>query len=361
MVNESRRRFLKLTAISLAAAFTGCAAFERKERELKICNWSHYIYEPLLDKFAEISGIPRDKIVYDEYDDPNVVLTKLLAKRTGYDVIILPGYCIDMAIRKGLLREIDWRKVPNVKNVDEKFRYPSYDPSGKYTVIYMWGSTGFAWRKEVEEGVTTLKQIFDPDYGFLPKYRKKITMLEEATEVICFTKAYLGKDPDDWSDKTLEEVKEVLLRQKPYLATYAGATIYYEGLKTGTIWVAQAYNGDIAKLMEEFEGVHFGIPEEGGTIWTDSLCIPIDARNIDDAHQFINFLLEPEVAARNSLHIHYANPLKKELVEEWLAELFEDPVVYPPESIIKKMWFEPSLSDELREKIVNVMFEVRAA
>ncbi|MCS7121152.1 MAG: spermidine/putrescine ABC transporter substrate-binding protein [Archaeoglobaceae archaeon] len=362
MINENRRRFLKLAAIGLAVTFTGCAAFERREeRELKICNWSYYIHEPLLDEFAKISGIPRDKIVYDEYDDPSVVLTKLLAGRTGYDVIILPAYCVDIAVRKRLLKEIDWKKVPNIKNVDEKFRYPSYDPEGKYSVVYMWGSTGFAWRHEVEEGVTTLKQIFDPDYGFLPKYRKKITMLEEATEVFCFAKAYLGKDPEDWSDKTLEEVREVLLRQKPYLATYGGASIYFEGLKKGSIWVSQAYSGDIARLMEEFEGVNFGIPEEGGTIWTDSICIPLDAKNIDAAHEFINFLLDPNVASRNSLEIYYANPLKRELVEESLAELFKNPVVYPPEDLIKKMWFEPSLSDELREKINNIMIEIRAA
>ncbi|MCX8174576.1 MAG: extracellular solute-binding protein, partial [Thermoplasmata archaeon] len=168
-----------------------------------------------------------------------------------------------------------------------------------FSIVYMWGSTGFAWRSEVED-VTTLEQIFNPDYGFLPKYRKKITMLEEATEVICSCKAYLGKKIEDWSDETLAEVKEVLIKQKPYLAAYAGTNVYYEGLKKGTIYVAQAYNGDIVRLREEFSQVKFGIPEEGGTIWTDNLCIPKDARHINSAHEFINFLLDPAVAAVNS-------------------------------------------------------------
>lgn len=385
MVNEGRRDFLKIAAAGVAGLaiggvlgfFSGSSAYQRRiseledelaklksqaqvvlEKELRVWNWSYYINEALLEIFSEQTGIPRDRIIYEEFEDPNYVLTKLEAGASGYDVVVLPDYCVDIARKKGLLAELDRKMIPNARFVDEKFRNPPYDPESKFSVVYMWGSTGFAWRSEVEEGVTTLEQIFNPDYGFLRKYRRKISMLEEAAEVICFAKAYLGKDMDDWSDSTLQEVKEVLMAQKPYLAGYMGAAQYYPGLKSGAIWVAQAYNGDIVRLRDEFEDVNFAVPEEGGTIWTDNLCIPKDAAHRNAAHAFINFLLDPAVSAVNSKFIGYATPVKASW--QFLDELLEDPVVYPPEEVQRKMWFIPSLSDEVRRKITTLMLEVKA-
>lgn len=384
MVNEGRRDFLKIAVAGIAGlAIGGFSGFifgssssrnrileleseiERMraqgqkilENELRVYNWSYYIHEGLLDVFSEQTGIPRDKIIYEEYEDPNYVLAKLEAGASGYDVVILPDYCVDMARKKKLLLELDKKLIPNAKFLDEKFLELPYDPEKKYSIVYMWGSTGFAWRKGVDE-VTTLEQIFNPEFGFLPKYKKKITMLEEATEVICSCKAYLGKEIEDWSDETLEEVKEVLIKQKPYIAAYAGTNVYYEGLKKGTIYVAQAYNGDIVRLREEFSEVEFGIPEEGGTIWTDNLCIPRDAKHVYAAHEFINFLLDPAVSAVNSQFIGYANPVKKSYV--FLEEFLEDPLVYPPEEIQEKMWLMPSLTDEERRKVERLMLEVKA-
>ncbi|MEM2786956.1 MAG: extracellular solute-binding protein [Archaeoglobaceae archaeon] len=358
MVDRSRRDFLKIAVAGIATMALGSLAgcLTRRE-ELVICNWSYYINETLLDVFSSHIGVPRDAIIYEEYEDPNYVLTKLEAGVSGYDVIILPDYCVDIARKKNLLLELDKKLIPNSRYLDEKFLNLPYDPEGKFSIVYMWGSTGFAWRSGIED-VTTLEQIFNPEYGFLPKYRKKITMLEEATEVICSCKAYLGKKMDDWSDETLEEVKDILIKQKPYLASYAGANIYYEGLKSGAIYVAQAYNGDIARLREEFSEVYFGVPEEGGTIWTDNFCIPKDAKNVKAAHEFINFMLDPEIAAANSKLIRYANPVKASW--DLLGELLEDPIVYPPEEVQKKMWLMPSLNEEERRKIERLMLEVKA-
>jgi len=230
----------------------------------------------------------------------------------------------------------------------------------------MWGTTGYSWRNDlVPEGVATVRQIFDPNYGFLEKYRRKIAMLEEAIEVVLSAKAFLGKAPDDWSDATIEEVKEVLMKQKPYLATYAGTSEYFQGLANASIYVAQAYNGDIAVFKSEehpdlAEKVSYGIPEEGGTKWTDSLLIPRDAPHPIAAHMFINFLLDPAVAAVNSNYIRYANPIKaaQSLMED---DVLNDPLIYPPEDIQKRLWFIPVLSEEDKAKLDEVWEEIQAA
>lgn len=365
MPRLTRRRF-----IGLAAGVAGMTLFgglrmpkaRAAENSLKIWNWSYYIDEALLDEFAAHAGIPRESIVYDEYDDPNVVLSRLEAGKSGYDVVIIPDYILDVAIKEGLLMELNKSLIPNYPHLDEKFKSTPYDPEGRYSAVYMWGTTGFGYRSDLAEKITTLRQIFDPDYGYLKKYSKKITMLEEPIEVILACKAFLGKSVDDWSDETMQEVKEALIRQKPYLAAYAGANVYVEGLKNGSIYVAHAYNGDIVRLQDE-EGVDqasFAIPEEGGTIWTDNMCIPKDAENVELAHEFINFMLDPEVSGRNSDYIKYASPVKeaRNYVSE---EVLENPAVYVPEDLMKKLWFTPQLDEEARRKIENLMIEVKAS
>jgi len=338
----------------------------KHEGALHVYNWSYYIQEALLDVFSQETGIPRDRIVYDVFEDPDEPLAKLEAGKSGYDVMVLPGDKASVAIRNGYVRKLDKSLIPNAKFMDPNFLSPPFDPNNEYSFVYMWGTTGFAWRSDiVKEGVTTLKQIFDPEYGFLDKYKKRIMMLEEAIEVVLSAKAYLGKDPNDWSDATMEEVKELLIKQKPYLAAYGGTSEYYQGFANGSIYVAHAYNGDIALFTSEehpemADKMGYGIPDEGGTKWTDNLLIPKDAPHPVAAHLFINFLMDPAVAAVNSNYIKYANPIKasQALMEE---SVLSDPIIYPPKEVQKKLWFLPVLTDEQHEKLREVWEEVQAA
>ncbi len=177
-------------------------------------------------------------------------------------------------------------------------------------------------------------------------------------EVMLSAKAFLGKAPNDWSDTTMEGVKEVLMKQKSYLAAYAGTSEYFQGLANASIYIAQAYNGDIAVFKSEehlvlAENVSYGIPEEGGTKWTDNLLIPRDAPYLT-AHMFINFLLDPAV---NSNYIRYANPIKsaRSLMED---DVLNDPLIYPPKDIQKRLWFIPVLSEEDKAKLDEVWEEI---
>ncbi|MDK2372399.1 MAG: spermidine/putrescine ABC transporter substrate-binding protein [Candidatus Korarchaeota archaeon] len=329
---------------------------------LKVYNWSYYIQELLLDIFAKEVGMDRKKLVYDVFEDPSEPFSKIAAGGSGYDLVVLPDAEAALAISKGFVRRLDKSLIPNLRFVDPDFLHPPFDPDNEYSVVYMWGITAYSWRSDfVPKGVTTLKQIFDPELDFLKKHGKRVMMLEEAMEVVLSTKAYLGKDPYDWSDKTMEEVKEVLIRQKPYLAGYGGTSEYYRGFAEGSIDVAQAYNGDIALLRTEehpelADKVQFGIPEEGGTRWTDNMLIPKDAPHPEAAHLFINFLLDPAVAAVNSLYVKYMSPVKdaKPLIEKVLS----DPEIYPA-NIKDRTWYVPLLTEEDHAKLMKVWKEVQ--
>jgi len=351
---ELMREIEELKSLKIKPTFEG---------KINIYNWSYYINEALLDVFAGKTGISRGEIVYDVFEDPAEPLAKLEAGRSGYDVIILPDYCVHYAIKRNLLKEIDLSLIPNFKFVDEEFKNPPFDPGNRHSITYMWGTTGFAWRSDlVPEGVVSLRQIFDPNAGFLEKYKRKITMLEEALEVVVSCKVFLGRNINDWSDKTLEEVKEVLKRQKQYIAAYAGTSVYYEGLSSGAIYVAHSYNGDIMRLWsdkpETKDKVKYRVPEEGGTKWTDNLCIPKDSQHPITAHEFINFLLDPVVEAINSTYIGYANPVSasKVFIPE---DILNEPAVYPPDEIRRKLWFLPMLTEEEKRKLDALWEEVK--
>ncbi len=356
-----REKIIGVSEKEVTSKISGVSA---RVEALKVYNWSYYIQELLLDIFAKEVGMDRDKLVYDVFEDPVEPFSKLQAGGSGYDLVVLPDAEAALAISKGYVRKLDKSLIPNLKFVDPDFLNPPFDPDNEYSVVYMWGITAYSWRTDfVPEGVTTLKQIFDPEFGFLEKHKKRVMMLEEATEVVLSAKAYLGKDPYDWRDKTMEEVKEVLLRQKPYLAGYGGTSEYYEGFANGSIDVAHAYNGDIALLRTEehpelADKVKFGIPEEGGTRWTDNMLIPKDAPHPDAAHLFINFLLDPAVAAVNSLYVKYMSPVKdaKPLIEKVLS----DPEIYPID-IKDRTWYVPLLTEEDHTKLMEVWEEVQKA
>ncbi len=331
---------------------------------LKVYNWSYYIQERLLDIFAKETGMQRDKLVYDVFEDPSEPFSKLEEGGSGYDLVVLPDSQAALAISKGYVRKLDKSMLPNLKFVDPDFLNPPFDPDNEYSIVYMWGVTAYSWRTDfVPEGVTTLRQIFDPEFGFLEKHKKRVMMLKEAIEVVLSAKAYLGKDPYDWSDRTMEEVKEVLMRQKPYLAGYGGTSDYYDGFASGTIDVAHSYNGDIALLRTEehpelADKVKFAIPEEGGTRWTDNMLIPKDAPHPEAAHLFMNFLLDPAVAAVNSLYVKYMSPVKdaKPLIEKVLS----DPEIYPAD-VKDRTWYVPLLTEEDHRKMMEIWKEVQGS
>ncbi len=331
----------------------------KRELEGKVAmyDWSNNNNPFVFEIFKDRTGV---EVIYDLFNSDDEAFAKLEAGGSGYDVVVLTDKYVKNAIERGYVRKLDKDLIPNLKYLDPKFRELEYDPGNNYSVPYGFGSTAIGYNSNEIKDLTSWKQYFDPSY--LQKYKRKVSMLEDPPEVVFATKLYLGKDLDDWSDATMDEVKEALIKQKPYLAGYFSTDKYLPGLENGSLYASHAYNGDIltAKYGDGFKNISYLIPEEGAIAWIDNMLIPKDAPNPEAAHALINFLIDPLVAAYKTISVYIAMPIPatKKLLPQ---ELAEEPALIPSPKQMKKLYLSPVLTDEKRAKINDIWEQVLAA
>ena len=375
----TRRKFLILVAstalaIGIGSYLTYLSSRLQVKRQLKIYNYSYYIDPSILDEFSREYNV---EIIYDEYEAAEEAWSKILVGGGGYDLIILTDSYVPEAIRRRLVLKLDHSKIPNIKNIDETFFDNPFSPGLEYAIPYAWGTTGigvnYYYLSEVLPNVKVDSWAYLFDEEKLKLYPKKVSMLEEFVEVVMSAKIYLGIDLNDWSDEAIRKIIDLLKRQKPYLAGYWGASLYIPGLVKGEIYLAQAWSGDVLWAREEFakelekmgkkpelaKQLQYVVPKEGVTRWTDFMVIPKGAKNIDLAYEFINFILEPRNAAKITNYTWYPTALKLELVKPYLRkEVLEEPAVYPPPELMKKLYFTP-YSPQLVRAVEKIKLEVR--
>jgi spermidine/putrescine transport system substrate-binding protein len=322
----------------------------------KVYNWSEYIAEGLLETFKDEYGVD---VVYDTFESMDEARSKIFVGNSGYDVVVLTDYVIPDAITGGFIQPLNYDNIPNFKHVDDKFKNPPYDLGNKYILPYMWGTTGLAYNsKEVAEGVTGWSNAFDE--SFLKKYSKKVTMLSEARELIGAALKYTGHSLNSVNDAELEEAKQALLKQKPYLAKYADATDYIPGLAGGQFLISHVFNGDAYVAKVDNPDLKYVIPKEGATLWTDNMTIAKGAPNKDAGEAFINYILTPEVDALITNFRNYANP-NKDASSLVLPTIATDPGIYPPADVLAKLEVERSFTADEKTKWDKIYTEVTSA
>ncbi|MCE4599842.1 MAG: spermidine/putrescine ABC transporter substrate-binding protein [Desulfurococcales archaeon] len=333
------------------------------QKELRVLNYSEYIDPDVLKLFEDETGI---KVIYDEYEAAEEAWPKLKAGGAGYDLIIIAHTHVKLAVEQGLLRKIDKDKIPNLVNLDPRIASHPADPNQDYAIPYMWGTTGIAYVSTcVDNPPTTWREFLDPEY--LKAFDGKVSLLPEFTDVVEAAMIALGIDPsvrENWNSETAARVEELLSAVKPYLAGFYGASEYMPALANEQICLAQAWNGDVLVVQEENENVGYINPSDGAIFWVDFMVIPRDAENIDAAYEFINFLLKPEIAARNVKFVWYAASIKKDLLiryaentgDEELLEILNDPAVYPPDDI--ELVPSPVLDREMSELVEKIRIRV---
>ncbi len=323
---------------------------------VKVYNWSEYIATGLLTTFKDEYGVD---VVYDTFESMDEARSKIFVGKSGYDVVVLTDYVIPDAIAGGFIQPLDYDNIPNAKHVDDKFKNPPFDPGNKYTLPYMWGSTGLGYNtKEVPEGVTGWTNVFDEN--FLKKYSKKVTMMSEARELIGAALKSRGHSLNSVDDNELQEAKQALLKQKPYLAKYADATDYIPGLAGGQFLVSHAYNGDVYVARGDNPDLKYVIPKEGATLWTDNMTIAKDAPNKAAGEAFINYILTPEVDALITNFRYYANP-NKDATSLVLPTIASDQGIYPPSDVIAKLEIERPFNASEKAKWDKIYTEVTSA
>lgn len=319
----------------------------RAQGVLNIYNWNDYIDEQTIRRFESETKI---KIRYDVYDSNEVLDAKLRAGRSGYDLVV-PSASPFLAqqIPAKLYRQIDRAKLTNYAKLDPTLmrQLERYDPGNRYTIPWMWGTTGIGYnaasvlRAMPDAPVYSLRILFDP--AVVTRFRGcGVVILDSPTDVFPAALAYLGLDPDSKSIDDLAKATDLLMKIRPFVRKFHGSE-YINDLANGDACLVFGYSGDIkqaAKRAAEVKrgvSVEYAIPSEGALLWTDTWAIPADARNVDNAHRFLDFVMRPDIAALNTNFIGYANAVPDSLGAV-KPEIKGDPTVYPPEEVRRRLY-----------------------
>ena len=353
-------------AVAIAAAvllmLCGAAdAQQAKQRIVNVYNWSDYIDPAVLEDFTRETGI---KVKYDTFDSNDMLETKLLAGRTGYDVVVPTAYFLARQIKAGVFQKLDKSKLPNLKNAwdDIAARLAVYDPGNQYAVNYMWGTTGIGYNARKAREVLGAEGTIDSwDVVFKPEAIAKfkdcgVHVLDAADDVFAAALAYLKLDPNTKEQADLEKAADLLTKIRPFVRKFHSSE-YLNALASGEICLVLGYSGDVKQAQKraaEAKGgieIAYAIPKEGAQLWFDNLAIPKDAKNVAEAHALIDYLLRPDVAAKNSNVISYANgnAASRALIDK---AIIEDKTVYPDDATMKTFYTIQS-HDQKTQRLMN--------
>ncbi len=338
-----------------------------EEKVLFVYNWSDYIGETTIAEFEAKTGI---KVTYDVFDSNEVLETKLLAGKTGYDVVVPSANFLERQIQAGVFLPLDKSKLPNLVNMDPDImqRVAAHDAGNDHSINYLWGTTGVGYNPDLVKkalGTDTLDSwsaVFDP--AIAKKLAKcGISMLDAPSEVMDSALIYLGRDPNSEKAEDLAAAEELLMKVRPYVR-YFHSSQYINDLATGEICVSLGWSGDVLQARdrgaeaEKPVRVAYTIPKEGAIMWFDMLAIPTDAPHPGNAHEFLNFIMDPAVAAGISNYVAYANgnAASLPLVSE---DLKNDPSVYPTPEVKQKLHAHLAESQEFSRDLNRAWTRVR--
>lgn len=337
-------------AIYLAAGFIAACGLPlqstAKDRVVHIYNWSDHIDPAILDDFTNETGIA---VVYDVFDDNRALETKLLAGESGYDVVVLGGPFLARQIASGALQKLDKSRLPNLANLWSEIteRLAKYDPGNRYAVNYMWGTTSIGYNVDNLKKALGDTPLDSWNLIFEAKHLEKlkdcgINILDAPDETLALAMNYLERDPDSKKIGDLMAAADLYRESRHYVRTF-NSSDYINDLANGDICLAVGWSGDIlqakARASEAKNGVNIQlvVPKEGASVWLHNLAIPADANNVEEAHVFINYLMRPDVIAKASNYVQYANGnlASQQFIHEIVAG---NPAIYPPATTMTKLF-----------------------
>jgi putrescine transport system substrate-binding protein len=358
LAGMKRAAFAATVAGVLAASVSFAQA---QQRSVNFYNWSNYMAPGVLEEFTKETGI---KVTYDTFDANETVETRLLAGKSGYDVVVPTAYFLQRQIAANIFQKLDKSKIPNLANAWPEItkRLAIYDPGNVFAANYMWGTTGIGYNvKKVQEILGPDAKLDSWSAVFVPENLTKfkdcgIQMLDSADDILPAALNYLGLDPNSTKQADLEKAAELVSKVRPYVRKFHSSE-YLNALATGEICFVVGWSGDIkqaqSRAAEAKNGIEigYGIPKEGAQMFFDNFAIPADAKNVAEAHELINYLYRPDVAAKNSDYLSYANGnlASQKLID---PKIFNDKTIYPDEATLNRL-FVITARDPATQRIIN--------
>ena len=347
-------------AAGFAFALVAGVAEAQQRKEVYVYNWSDYIDFKILDDFTKETGI---QVIYDTYDSNDLLETKLMAGKTGYDVVVPTSSFLARQIKAGVLAKLDKAKLANLRHMDPAImeRMRAYDPGNEHAVVYLWGTTGIGVNEKAVEQrlpnapVNSLAMIFDPAVAAKVK-DCGIMVLDAPDELIPAALRYLGLNPDAKDADSIAKAEALLMKARPNIRKFHSSQ-YIEDLANGVICVAFGWSGDIVQARQRAidakkgVAVQYRVPKEGALMWFDSFAIPKDAPNPGHALAFIDYMMRPKVIAQASNTVYYpnANRDSTQFVDQ---DVKADPDIYPPLEVLKTL-YTITPYDQASQRLLN--------
>lgn len=356
------------TLLAAALSLGVAAAAQAKDQALHIYNWSDYIAEDTLANFAKASGI---KPVYDVFDSNEVLEAKLLSGGSGYDVVVPSNQFLAKQIKAGVFQKLDKAQLPNWQHLDPALlkALDNADPGNQYAIPYLWGTTGIGYNPEKVKAALGIDKIDSWDVVFKAENLAKlkacgVAMLDAPQEIIAAALHYQGLAPNPQSAADVAKAEQLLLEVRPHV-TYFHSSKYISDLANGDVCLAVGWSGDIFQAQaraEEAGGgvkVEYVIPQEGAAAFFDMMAIPADARNVEAAHRFINYILTPEVIAPISDYVSYpnANASATPLVAEAIRN---NPGIYPDADTQQKLYTFSELNPQVQRALTRSWTKIKS-
>lgn len=358
----SRRSILQqfgaaAVGISLAPALEACSrGGSSGGRVVNFYNWDTYIGETTLADFQHATSVPVHMTLFASNDE---LFARLRAGNPGYDVVVPSNEYVTRMAQAQMVQALDHSKIPNMRNIIQQpeFTNPDFDPGRRFSVPYTWLDIGIGYRK------SRMPRNFVPDsWRYLldsAQFTQKIAVLGESADLIRIAAKYKGHSVNGIPEPLLAEIEQMLIRQKPHIKRFHSDD-GQDMLVSGEVDLVMEYNGDIAQVMRENDDIGWVMPREGSLKNSDCLCIPSGAPHVDDAHAFINYILDGEAGAKIAQAIQYATP--NQAARDLMPDAYKNnQVVYPPPAEMARLEYGTFEGDEVYRRYEEIFTRISAA
>lgn len=336
--------------LAMGVALVGCSS--QSEESITFFNYGENIDKETLKQFEEEYGI---KVKMSTFDDMDTMYLKIAESNAQYDVILVSDALMPRMIEEGLLQELNKEKIPNLAQMDEEYLDLEIDPGNQYSVPYMFGTIGIIYDQNVvTEGVDSWNVLWDA------KYKDKVFMFDTYRDTIGVALKMLGYSMNSENPQELEEAKQLLLEQKKLVDPIYGVDNGTSMIAAGETALNMIWSGEGLNLQDEYPNLVYTIPKEGVNFWIDSLCIPANAKNVEGAEKFINFVSSKESALRIADEIGYTTPNKEARLEQ-PEHVRNNPNAYMTKEMMNLSEVYAPFSQEVKKMYDKVWTEIKVS